>query len=609
MTLPNPSTPIEEYAMIGDCHTGALVSRHGSIDWLCLPRFDSAACFAALLGTSEHGRWLIAPQADNPTIRRRYRDDTLILETDFETPEGAVTVVDFMPPRTVQPDVIRIVIGRRGTVNMRMELVLRPDYGSLVPWVRRCDGGNSAIAGPDGFQIRSDVEMHGENLKTVCDFTVAAGQSVAFNLTWFPSHRSPARALDPQKSLAATETAWKKWSKRCTYRGKWPDATIRSLITLKALTYAPTGGICAALTTSLPEQLGGPRNWDYRICWPRDATFTLTALIESGYISEARAWRNWLLRAVAGSPEQIQSVYGLGGEHRLTEEEIPGLPGYENSAPVRIGNAAFKQLQLDVYGEVMAALYLALRRKVRRDENAWRVQSKLMEHLESIWTEPDQGIWEIREEHQQFTHSKVMAWLAADRAVKTIEEFGEQGPLDRWRKLRDTIHNEVCTKGFDPQLNSFVQAFGSRELDASLLMIPMVGFLPPDDPRVAGTVEAIQRELVRDGLVMRYETRSGVDGLPPGEGVFLLCSFWLVDNLVLLGRLDEAQELFERLVSLRNDVGLLSEEYEPERRRMLGNFPQAFSHVALVNSARKLSHALGWKDPRRPKTAQARAGH
>jgi GH15 family glucan-1,4-alpha-glucosidase len=597
------SAPIEDYALIGDCHTGALVSRAGSIDWLCLPRFDSGACFAALLGTADHGHWSIAPNAEKSVARRRYRGDTLILETDFETDEGKVTVVDFMPPRTVQPDIVRTVVGRTGRVPMRLELVLRPDYGSLVPWVRRLDGGISAVAGPDGFHFHSDIELHGEDLTTIGDFTVSEGESVSFTMTWFPSHQKPPRPIDPAKALESTESWWRHWSKRCQDRGPWAEAVIRSLITLKSLTYAPTGGIAAALTTSLPEQLGGTRNWDYRYCWPRDATFTLYALLESGFIEEARAFRNWLLRAVAGQASQLQAVYGIAGEHRLTEIELPWLPGYENSAPVRVGNGAWQQLQLDVYGEVMATAFLARGKGLPPDENAWRIQGVLMDQLETIWTEPDEGIWEIRGERQRFTYSRVMAWVAADRAVKTVERFGADGPVERWRQLRATIHNEVCRQGFNAELNSFVQHYGSRDLDASLLMIAMVGFLPADDPRVVGTVEAIQRRLVRDGFVMRYETESGVDGLPTGEGAFLLCSFWLVDNLVLLGRLDEAQTLFERLLGLRNDVGLLSEEYDPQRKRLLGNFPQAFSHVALVNSARNLSQALAGKTPKPPHVA------
>jgi GH15 family glucan-1,4-alpha-glucosidase len=583
---------IEDYALIGDCHTAALVSREGSVDWLCLPRFDSPACFVALLGTPDDGRWLIRPIAETRRIQRRYRDDTLVLETEFETGEGAVVVTDFMPPRATHPRLIRSVTGLHGEVPMTFEFVIRPDYGSIIPWVRRLDGGISAIAGPDAFHLRSDVELTGKGFKTVAEFTVAAGKNVSFELTWYPSHRKPLRRAAPENLLAQTETWWRRWSRRCRERSQWPEATIRSLITLKALTYAPTGGILAAPTTSLPEQIGGNRNWDYRCCWPRDATFTLYALVESGFVVEARAWRDWLLRAIAGTPAQLQSVYGIAGEHRLTEMELPWLPGYENSAPVRVGNGAADQLQLDVYGEIMSSMYVCRRRGIRPDENSWRVQCVLLEHLEQTWTEPDNSIWEIRGEKQHFTYSKMMAWVAMDRAVKMIEQFDCQGPLDRWRKLRDAIHAEVCRRGFNAKRNSFVQHYDSTELDASLLMMAKVGFLPPEDPRVVGTIEAIQRDLMHRGFVLRYQTHSGVDGLPAGEGVFLLCSFWLVDNLVLLNRLDEAQQLFERLLTLQNDVGLLSEEYDPREKRLLGNFPQAFSHVAIVNSARYLSHAL-----------------
>lgn len=580
---------IEDYALIGDCHTGALVSKQGSIDWLCLPRFDSAACFAALLGNPEHGRWQICPSEEVKGIKRRYRDGTLVLETEFETGTGSATLIDFMPPRTSHMDLIRIVAGRRGRVPMRSELVLRPDYGSLVPWVRRLDSGITAIAGPDGFRVCGDVDLSGEDFKTVSEFEVSAGQSISFTMSWFPSHVPTPPCRDVRSALTKTESWWGDWSSRCEYRGQWREPVLRSLITLKALTYAPTGGIAAALTTSLPEQLGGPRNWDYRCCWPRDATFALYALLESGYVDEARAWRDWLVRAVAGSPSQLQSVYGIAGEHRLLEFEMPWLPGYENSAPVRAGNLAYTQLQLDVYGEIMAAMYLARKRGLPPDENAWRVQSVMLEHLESVWRGPDDGIWEIRKEPRHYTHSRVLAWVAADRAVQTIEQFGERGPLERWRKLRDEIHAEVCAKGFNPKLNSFVQSYGGTELDASLLVLPLVNFLPADDRRIVGTVEAVRRYLVRDGLVMRYRSHPDVDGLPPGEGVFLLCTFWLVNCLKAMGQYDEAVELFERLLGLRNDVGLLSEEYDPAARRFLGNFPQAFSHVALVNSAVALS--------------------
>jgi GH15 family glucan-1,4-alpha-glucosidase len=586
------SARIEDYAMIGDCHTGALVSRDGSIDWLCLPRFDSGACFAALLGTPEHGRWLIRPHEEIVATRRQYRDDTLILETDFETPRGKATLVDFMPPRTVQPDLIRTVIGREGQVAMELELVIRTEYGSQIPWVRKLGNGITAVNGPDGFVVRSDVPLHGRNFRTVGKFTVSAGQAVSFAMTWFPSHHHPPPPIDAAHLLAATESWWRRWSAHCTDTGPWREAAIRSLITLKALTYAPTGGMVAALTTSLPEQLGESRNWDYRYCWPRDSAFTLVALLEGGFIAEARAFRDWLLRAIAGHPAQIQPIYGVGGEHWLSESELPWLPGYENSRPVRIGNEAYAQRQLDIYGEVMAAMYLARKKGVPPDDTAWRVEEALMKNLESIWREPDEGIWEIRNVRRHFTYSKMMAWVAADRAVKTIEEFGADGMLERWRTLRDTIHDDVCRNGFSESQNAFVQSYGSQELDASVLMMPLVGFLPPGDPRVRGTVEAIERNLMKDGFVQRYKTASHVDGLPVGEGIFLMCSFWLVDNLTLMGRLDEARALFNRLLDLRNDVGLLSEEYDPRNARLMGNFPQAFSHVALLKSARLLSNAL-----------------
>jgi len=580
---------IEDYALIGDCQTAALVSRGGSIDWLCLPRFDSGACFAALLGGPEHGRWLIEPAGGASRIERRYRDGTLILETEFSTDEGAVTLIDCMPPRTDELDLVRVVEGKRGKVRMRTELVIRFDYGAIVPWVRKTDRGLRAVAGADSLLITTPAPLRGENLKTVGEFTVSEGERVPFVLLWYPSHREMPASPEAEETLRYTEEWWREWSDRLTYRGPWRDAVERSLITLKALTYAPTGGIVAAPTTSLPEQLGGVRNWDYRLCWLRDATFTLCALAAGGYKEEARAWREWLVRTVAGKPSQIQTVYGIAGERRLPELELGWLPGYEGSSPVRIGNAAYGQFQLDVIGEVLDAMYLARRIGLDRDENAWRVERALAEFLESVWTEPDDGIWEIRGERRHFTHSKVMAWLALDRMVKAVEQFGLEGPVERWRKLRAAIHEEVCRKGYDAERNTFVQYYGGKELDASLLMIPWVGFLPATDPRMRGTIEAIQRHLTVDGLVMRYSPASGVDGLPPGEGMFLACTFWLADNLAMLGRRDEAQRLFERLLSLRNDVGLLAEEYDPAARRMVGNFPQAFSHVALVNTAASLS--------------------
>lgn len=593
------SSPIEDYAVIGDCHTAALVARDGSIDWLCFPRFDSGACFAALLGSEENGRWLLSPTNKIHSVRRRYREDTLVLETDYETEDGAVTLIDCMPPRSKEPDVVRMVVGRRGQVRMRMRLTIRFDYGSIVPWVRRTHKGIRAIAGPDTLVLQTNVDLRGEGLTTIAEFTVSEGERVPFVLLWHPSHEPTPSIDDPQDTIVHTERWWREWSSRCTYEGPWRANVLRSLITLKALTYAPTGGIVAAPTTSLPEQLGGTRNWDYRYCWIRDATFTLYSLIHGGYTDEAHAWRDWLLRAVAGKPSELNIMYGLAGERRLTELEIGWLPGYEGSAPVRTGNAAHRQFQLDVYGEVMDALYVARREGLPPDENAWRVQRALIEFLESAWTKPDEGIWEVRGPRRHFTHSKVMAWVAVDRTVKAIERFGLKGPVERWRKLCSAIHDEVCRKGFDTERNTFVQFYGGKELDASLLMIPLVGFLSPDDPRVRGTIAAIQSDLVRDGFVARYNPKEEVDGLPPGEGVFLPCTFWLADNLALQGRLSDAQQLFERLLSLCNDVGLLSEEYDSEKRRLVGNFPQAFTHVSLINTACNLSRATGPAKDRR----------
>lgn len=582
------ASKIQDYAFIGDCETGALVGRDGSIDWLCVPAFDSGACFAALLGSAENGRWILAPRSPG-RVRRWYHPGTLILETEHETDDGVVSVIDFMPPRTRIPDLVRIVVGKRGRVRMATELVIRFDYGSLIPWVRRDEAGIVAIAGPDGLRLATDFPLHGEDLKTVGERDVSEGERIAFVMEYFPSHDPKPAIEDPEELLRTTEGWWRQWSDACCYEGEWREAVVRSLITLKALTHSSTGGIVAAPTTSLPEQLGGNRNWDYRFCWLRDATFTLYALMEAGYRQEACAWRDWLVRAVAGTPSQIQALYGLAGERRLTELELPWLSGYQGSVPVRIGNAAYAQLQLDVFGEVMDALHVARRHGLHPDENAWRVQCALIQHLESIWGEPDEGIWEIRGQRKHFTHSKLMAWVAFDRAVKAVERLGLPGPVERWRKLRDQVHEEVCRRGFDPDLNSFVQHYGSKELDASLLMIPLVGFLPPTDRRVRGTIEALQRHLMHDGFVLRYRTESGIDGLPPGEGVFFLCSFWLADNLALVGRRGEARELFERLLALRNDVGLLSEEYDPRAGELTGNFPQAYSHVALINSAKNLS--------------------
>jgi GH15 family glucan-1,4-alpha-glucosidase len=584
---------IEDYALIGDCHTAALVARNGSIDWLCFPRFDSGACFAALLGTEENGCWILRPAAEIRQIRRRYRDDTLVLETEYETADGAVSVIDCMPLRSKEADLVRIVVGKRGQVPMRMRLMLRLDYGSIIPWVRRIENGIRAVAGPDTLMLQSDVSLRNENFRTEAEFTVSTGQRVRFVLTWLPSHDADGGTTDAETLLTQTVQWWRDWSGRCTYKGLYRESVVRSLVTLKALTYAPTGGIVAAPTTSLPERLGGIRNWDYRYCWVRDATFTLYALMLAGFTAEAAAWRDWLLRAVAGKPSQMNIMYGLAGERRLPEIELGWLPGYEGSAPVRIGNAACEQFQLDVYGELMDAMHLARRGGLAPDENAWRVERALTSYLESTWSEPDNGIWEVRGPKRHFTHSKVMAWVAVDRMVKVVENFGLQGPVERWRALRARIHEEVCLHGFDRERNTFVQYYGGTELDASLLMIALVGFLPPDDPRIRGTVEAIERDMVADGFVLRYRTKPHVDGLPPGEGCFLPCSFWLADNLALLGRREDACLLFERLLSLCNDVGLLAEEYDPATKRHLGNFPQAFSHVALINTALNLSQSQG----------------
>ena len=585
---------IEDYALIGDCRTAALVGRDGSIDWLCWPRFDSAACFAALLGTPQHGRWKIRPSEKITAIRRSYRRDTLILETAFETASGAATLIDFMTLEDGEvSDLIRIVAGKRGRVAMEMELALRFDYGYSVPWVTRLPegGGIRAIAGPDMVVLRTPVEMHGEGLTTVARFEVGEGERVPFVLAYEPSHLAPPPPIDAQAALETTERFWSAWSCGCSFAGEWSEVVRRSLITLKALTYAPTGGIVAAPTTSLPEKIGGVRNWDYRYCWLRDATLTLLALMDAGYFDEAAAWREWLLRAVAGRAEQKQIMYGIAGERRLPEYQLEWLPGYEGSAPVRIGNAAAGQFQLDVYGEVMDALHQARKGGLPGHEPAWAMQRALLENLEGLWHKPDEGIWEVRGPPRHFTHSKVMAWVAADRAVKSVEMFGLEGPVERWRELRRRIHEDVCRNGFHAGRASFVQSYDSEELDASLLLIPLTGFLPVEDPRVRGTIAAIERDLLSDGLLKRYRTSETLDGLPPGEGTFLICSFWLADAYVLQGRWREARALFERLLGLCNDVGLLAEEYDPLARRQLGNFPQAFSHVGLVNTALNLSQA------------------
>ncbi|MBC8070007.1 MAG: glycoside hydrolase family 15 protein [Deltaproteobacteria bacterium] len=585
------SAPIEDYALIGDSETAALVRRDGSIDWLCLPRFDSAACFAALLGDENNGRWLLTPASTPTKTTRCYRGDTMVLETVHETATGTVAVIDFMVPRNDAPELIRIVEGRSGSVAMRTELIMRFDYGESVPWVRRTADGIVAVAGPDQLRITTSVPLLGENFRSVGDFEVRAGQRVTFELMWSPSHLEPPAALDPSHALETTLAWWEQWSRKATLPGPHRELSMRSLLVLKALTYAPTGAIVAAPTTSLPEHIGGVRNWDYRFCWLRDATFTLYALLNSGYRDEARAWRDWLVRAVAGRPDQTRIMYGIGGERRLTELELPWLAGYADSKPVRIGNGAAGQFQLDVFGEVMDTLHLARRLGLDGDGDAWRVQRGFANFVEQVWTQPDEGIWEIRGPRRHFTYSKVMAWVALDRAVTSVEEFGLDGPARRWRKARDEIHAAVCRDGYSAKLGSFVQAFGEEHLDASLLLLPALGFLPPDDPRIVGTIEAIERELMHDGFVLRYRTDEGVDGLPSGEGAFLACSFWLVDAYVLIGRQADAEALFERLSGLANDVGLIAEEYDPVAKRLLGNFPQALSHIALVNSARNLSDA------------------
>ena len=585
------SPRIEDYALLGDLQTAALVDRGGSVDWLCVPRFDSGACFAALLGGPENGRWLLAPSAP-ATNTRRYLHDTLVLETTWHAEDGSVArVLDFMPPRGKAPDMVRVVEGVKGSVQMRSELTIRFEYGRIVPWVRQRtheENTRVALAGPNALCFRTPAPTRGEEFRTISEFAVDEGQRIPFVLTWFPSHEDVPEAIDPEQALADTERFWREWSEQCDcdLPPEWTEIVRRSLIVLKALTYEPTGGIVAAATTSLPEWIGSVRNWDYRYCWLRDATLTLLALLEGNHEEEATAWRRWLLRAIAGDPADIQIMYGVAGERRLTELELPWLDGYEGSKPVRIGNAASEQLQLDVYGEVLDALYQARVRGIGIDPQAWRIQLAMLDHLADAWRQPDEGIWEIRGERRHFTHSKVMAWVAFDRAVRTVEQQRLDGPEDRWRELRDEIHTTVIERGFDAALGSFTQSFGSKELDASLLMLPLVGFLPATDPRIRGTIEAVERDLLQDGLVLRYRTQeAGVDGLPPGEGVFLPCSFWLANCYELLGRHDEALELFERLLGLSNDLGLLSEEYDPQAKRLLGNFPQAFTHLTLVGTA------------------------
>ena len=591
------TVPIEDYAIIGDTETVALVSRAGSIDWLCLPRFDSGACFASLLGDESNGHWSLTPASPRAT-RRRYREGTLVLETEVDCDGGTVRIIDAMPPRGLErghnPDVVRVVEGVSGRVTMRMELVIRFDYGWVVPWVTSEGGDLQAVAGPERLTLTTPVPLRGEGFSTVAEFEVSAGERVPFVLTWSAAHEPVPEHVDATTAIADTTAWWQQWSATNTYRGQWQEAVASSLVTLKALTYGPTGGIVAAATTSLPEHIGSTRNWDYRYVWLRDATFTLQALLLAGYRQEAIAWRDWLLRAVAGDPRQLQIMYGLAGERRLTERELPWLAGYAGSQPVRIGNGAYDQMQLDVFGEVLDAMHYARRRGIEVDGQAWALQQRLVEHVETAWCEFDHGIWEMRGPKRAFTHSRVMAWVAVDRAICDIEQFGLSGPIDRWRALRAEIHADVLAGGFDPGRNTFTQSYGSAELDASLLLIPQVGFLPPDDERVIGTVDAIQRDLgLGDGLLLRYRTETAGDGLPHGEGAFLMCSFWLVDALAMIGRGDQARAIYDRLLALRNDVGLLSEEYDPADKRMLGNFPQAFSHLGLVSSAFNLGDQPG----------------
>ena len=587
---------IEDYALVGDLQTVALIGRSGSVDWLCLPRFDSGSCFSALLGSSENGHWLIAPAAGGSAVDRRYREQTLILESEWQTDTGRVRVIDFMPPRETKPDIVRIVECLDGHVRMRTELVMRFDHGSIVPWVRRVDDERIvAIGGPDGLVLRTSIELEPEGMTHTAEFTVRKGDRVPFVLTWFPSFEAPPPTVDAEQALVDTERIWRRWMDGCRYQGDYGAAVHTSLIVLKALTYEPTGAIVASATTSLPEHIGGVRNWDYRYSWLRDATFTLYALMNAGFQDEARAWRDWLLRAVAGDPARMQILYGVAGERQIPEFEVEWLPGYAGSRPVRIGNAAHDQFQLDVYGEMMDALHEARRHGLARDDHAWSLQKNVLDFLEGAWDKPDQGIWEVRGPQRHFTHSKVLAWVAFDRAVEAVERWAHPGPAEHWRRIRAEIHAEVCREGFNVKLNSFTQSYGSDELDASTLLIPLLGFLPAEDPRVIGTVEAIQRDLTRDGFVERYRVKeyNDVDGMPGGEGVFLPCSFWLVDALLLLGRDNEARLLFEKLLAVSNDLGLLSEEYDPVEKRLLGNFPQAFTHVGLVNSAYNLSHHTG----------------
>ncbi|WP_405085672.1 glycoside hydrolase family 15 protein [Microbispora sp. NBC_01389] len=594
---------IEDYALVGDTQSAALVGRDGSVDWLCLPRFDSPSCFARLLGDESNGFWRLAAAGRDTAARRAYVGDSLVLATDWETSTGTARVLDFMPVRSGNPALVRVVEGLSGTVEMTTEIRIRFDYGRIVPWVRRTGGHLHAVGGPDSVWIHSPVHLRGSDYRHQAAFTVSAGDLVPFVFTWHPSHQPRPKAIDPLAELGLTIRLWQDWAARCGYRGPWRDAVVRSLITLKALTYSPTGGIVAAPTTSLPEHLGGVRNWDYRYCWLRDAAMTLDALLRAGYVEEAHAWRVWLLRAIAGRPEDHQIMYGVAGERRLPETTLDWLPGYEGSRPVRIGNGAAGQFQLDVYGQVVNALYRARKKGMAPDDYIWALLVKGAEFLEHNWDRPDEGLWEVRGPRRHFVHSKIMAWLAMDRMTRGAAELGRTGPFERWSALRDRIHAEVCEKGYDPVRNTFTQSYGSTELDAALLQIPIVGFLPPDDPRVTGTIDAVERELMTDGFVLRYPTadhnpaehnpaeHNPVDGLPGGEGAFLACSFWLAEARALTGRHTEAVELFERLIALTNDVGLLAEEYDPRTRRQLGNFPQAFSHIHLIHTAQALSGA------------------
>ncbi len=599
-TATDVPSALEDYALIGDRRTAALVATDGSIDWLCLPRFDSGACFAALLGEPGNGRWQIAPANPPSRVTRAYREGTLVLETTFEDAGGAVRVTDFMPLGQRWPRVIRMLRGMRGRMTMRTELVVRFDYGSIVPWVRKAGSGLVAIAGPDALHVTSDIPLRGEGLTTIGQIEVSEGQTLAMSLAWSPSYMPAPEPLDPELALREVEGRWRAWSDRCTYTGPYRAAVVRSLVTLAALTHESTGAIVAAPTTSLPESMGGVRNWDYRYCWVRDATFTLLSLVHNGFVDEARAWREWLLRAVAGDPAKLQILYKLDGERRVDEVEVPWLAGYGGGRPVRIGNAAWKQQQLDVYGEFLDCMYQCQRVGLEPEDYAWQLTRSLIESLESRWERPDEGIWEVRGPGRQFTHSKLMAWVAFDRGVRMIQELGETGPVERWSAVRDRIHTEVCDRAYDAEIGSFVQAYGSKRLDASVLMMPLVGFLPAGNPRVQATLRAVEKRLLRDGLVRRYEEHPSVDGLPAGEGVFLPCSFWLADVRILSGQSEQARPLFERLLGLCNDVGLLAEEYDVTSRRLVGNFPQAFSHVSLVNTALNLWHAGG--------PAHARAG-